>query len=75
MKKVWILISWLLQKPADLDPYCFSKTVQCAYKVEYGNWVNKPDQTAYTAIPLILHTSPGSTETNLLKFSGKENYG
>ena len=22
LKKVWILISWLLQKPADLDPHC-----------------------------------------------------
>ena len=24
-KTVWILISWLLMKPADLDPHCFSK--------------------------------------------------
>ena len=26
--KVWILISWLHQKPADLDPHYFQKKVQ-----------------------------------------------
>ena len=25
LKTVWILISWLLQKPADLDLYCFQE--------------------------------------------------
>ena len=27
MKIVWIPISWLLQKPADLDLHCFQKMV------------------------------------------------
>ena len=25
LKTVWILISWLLQKPADLDPHCLQE--------------------------------------------------
>ena len=35
-----ILISWLHQKPADLDLHCFqilTLCLQCAYYVEYGN--------------------------------------
>ena len=27
-KTVWILISWLNQKPADQNPHCFQKSVQ-----------------------------------------------
>ena len=26
-KIVWILISWVLKKPADLDPHCFQKGI------------------------------------------------
>ena len=27
-EKVWILISWLHQKPADLDLHCFQKSIK-----------------------------------------------
>ena len=35
-KTVWILISWLLRKPADLDLHCFKKeyiekVTECTY--------------------------------------------
>ena len=37
---MWILISWLLMKPADLDLHCFQVhrilkryCIQCAYKI------------------------------------------
>ena len=26
LKTVWILISWILQKPADLDPHCLQES-------------------------------------------------
>ena len=43
MKKVWILISWLLMKPAGLDLHGFEKRdgilkmlcPLCAYKIKY----------------------------------------
>ena len=41
-EKVWIVISWLHQKPADLDLHCFLNIIltklwsQCVYYVKYG---------------------------------------
>ena len=48
MKKVWLLISWLHQKTADLDLHCFQKRVENFEKSCAGSalilvliWYNK----------------------------------
>ena len=37
---VWILISWLLLKPADQDPYCFKNRIYL-----HGKWNTLVDCT------------------------------
>ena len=57
MKTVWILISWLHQKPADLNPHCFQKRgmyflkvmAKCLYKVEYARKAPNPRKISFNS--------------------------
>ena len=41
LKNVWILVSWLQQKPADQDPHCFSSTlcIHINFEIAVLDWL------------------------------------